>query len=163
MQVVISDANVIIDIECCGLTIQMLSLPYQFLLPDILFQEELQHHHPGLLDKGFVEMSLNPESLSNSIELGKKYTKPSRYDCLALAAAIQEECPLLTGDKNLRKAAKQEEIEFKGTLWIMEELFISKLISLDQTIQAFEVMKEAGSRLPQGEITKLVERLQLDV
>ena len=39
MLLLISDANVLIDIENGGLTGAMFSLPYQFAVPDILFYE----------------------------------------------------------------------------------------------------------------------------
>ncbi len=39
MLLLISDANVLIDIENGGLTSAMFSLPYQFAVPDILFYE----------------------------------------------------------------------------------------------------------------------------
>jgi len=32
------------------------------------------------------------------------YPKPSRLDCLTIALAAQEDCPLLTGDRDLRNA-----------------------------------------------------------
>ena len=49
-------------------------------------------------------------------------------DHSALALAMQEKCPLLTGDKDLRTAAKSEGVEVHGTVWIIEELLNQKLI-----------------------------------
>ena len=41
MLFMISDASVLIDVECGGISTAMFSLPYQFIVPDILFSEEL--------------------------------------------------------------------------------------------------------------------------
>ena len=62
MLLLISDANVLIDIEDGGLTGAMFSLPYQFAVPDILFYEELQKHHNHLLQCG---KRTEPEALLN--------------------------------------------------------------------------------------------------
>lgn len=161
MQVLISDANVIIDMEDCGLTRVMFDLPYQFFVPDILYFDELETDHPNLLDHGLKTLELTSVTLEKSMVLNQCYTKPSRNDCLALAAAMQETCTLLTGDKALRKAAIKEKVEVKvkGTLWLMEELVNHQLISKQQVIQAFDDMKEAGSRLPWDEVGKLLKRL----
>lgn len=45
MLLIISDASVLIDIECGKLTSAMFSLSWQFAVPDILFAEELADRH----------------------------------------------------------------------------------------------------------------------
>ncbi len=42
MLLLISDANILIDIEVGGLTASMFSLNYQFALSDVLFYDELE-------------------------------------------------------------------------------------------------------------------------
>ncbi len=62
MQLLISDANILIDLEEGALIEQMFQLPFQFLIPDILFEEELDEQHAYLIDYGLVlqELSGNP-------------------------------------------------------------------------------------------------------
>ncbi len=69
MQVLISDANVIIDMEDCRLTDVMFRLPYQFLVPDILYYDELEDDHPELLSLGLKKLELSPQTLQKSIAL----------------------------------------------------------------------------------------------
>ncbi|MBC8212870.1 MAG: DUF3368 domain-containing protein [Gammaproteobacteria bacterium] len=159
MRVLISDANVIIDMEDCGLTQVMFSLPYQFSVPDILYFDELEDGHPNLLDQGLNILELSQNTLVHSMDLNRRYKQPGRYDCLALAAALQEACTLLTGDKSLRNAARKEKVEVKGTIWLVEEMFNHRLIDKQQVITAFDDMKEAGSRLPWNEVSKLLKRI----
>lgn len=52
MQLLISDANILIDLEEGGLLRQLFGLPYEFRVPDILFYEELEDQHGYLVDLG---------------------------------------------------------------------------------------------------------------
>ncbi len=160
MRVLISDANIIIDMEDCSLTAQMLKLPYQFLVPDLLYASELEEHHPELLDQGLEIVELSSETMLRAYNLEQQYRKPSINDCFALAAAEQERCPLITGDGALRKAALNENVEIHGTLWVMEEMVINQLITVDDAAAAFERLKEQNCRLPWSDVSKLLERLR---
>ena len=79
-------------------------------------------------------------------------------DHSALALAIQEQCPLLTGDKDLRAVAKSEGVEVHGTLWIVEELLNQKLIGKAQAKNSFDLMRVKGSRFPWGDVEKLLNK-----
>jgi hypothetical protein len=52
MLLIISDASVLIDVECSQLTSAMFSLPWKFYVPDVLFEEELAQRHEHLLAFG---------------------------------------------------------------------------------------------------------------
>ena len=52
MQLLISDANILIDMEEGNLLAQMFQLPISFSIPDILFYEELEQEHEHLLELG---------------------------------------------------------------------------------------------------------------
>ncbi len=128
MRLLISDANILIDLEEGQLIEQLFRLSYEFCVPDLLFFDELEASHAHLRDKGLKLGELTPASIEYGMQLLQKYPKPSRNDCFALALAVQENCPLLTGDKDLRDAAEQENAEVKGTVWLIEqiELFPNK-------------------------------------
>lgn len=51
-QLLVSDANIFIDLEEGRLIKHLFCLPYQFIIPDILFYEELDEQHKYLLDDG---------------------------------------------------------------------------------------------------------------
>ena len=116
MQVLISDANVLIDMEAGGLLELMFKLPFEFKVSDMLFADELSHQHSHLLSLGLIQAELTPEGMMEAMRMTHAYTGPSRYDCFSLALAKQECCPLLTGDKDLRRAAQQEAVLVKGTI-----------------------------------------------
>jgi len=159
MQLIISDANILIDFEKGQLLTPFFRLPYQFKVPDILFEEELKAEHTHLLKFGLQLGVLSGEAMRNALALTQKYNAPSRNDCFALALAKQEQCPLLTGDKALRKAAEKEAVIVQGTLWVVEQLITHELISKQEAVQAYELMKQAGRRLPWSLARERLEEL----
>ena len=148
MQLLISDSNIFIDMEVSKLTQKMFELPYQFAVPDILYYEELDEEHDNLLEYGLEMKKLSPESISYVDTTLYQYSKIGFYDKLALATAKQEGCPLVTGDGALRKAGKNEAVIIFGTVWLIDELIIHSIITVDEAKEAYDLMKENGRRLP---------------
>ena len=148
MKLLISDANILIDLEEGLLLESFFTLPYQFKVPDVLFEEELKAQHSHLITLGLLLGELTPESVIYAYQLRQKYTGPSMNDCLALSLAKQEKCPLLTGDMALRNTAQEEEVELKGTLWAVEQMVSHEIINKEQALKAYGSMKAAGRRLP---------------
>ncbi|PKD39862.1 DUF3368 domain-containing protein [Methylomonas sp. Kb3] len=137
---------------------ELFKLPYQIQVPDMLFADELEADHGYLLEYGLQLGELTPASMAEVEALVAKYKQPSRYDCFALMLAKQEKCPLLTGDQNLRKAAEQEFVEVKGTLWVVESLIGHGIIDVGAARIAYAQMKENGRRLPwEMAETRLIE------
>ncbi len=158
MLLIISDASVFIDIACGEITSAMFSLPYQFAVPDILFAEELESRHANLLQLGLVCKTMSGDLVAEAYRLHQQYIKPSVNDMLALTLAKHEKCYLLTSDKALREVAQHLNVEVHGTVWLVEQMIISKKLSVDVARIAFQKMKTSGSRLPWHEIENLLER-----
>ncbi|MCG9748238.1 PIN domain-containing protein [Shewanella sp. Isolate8] len=147
-QLLISDANILIDMEEGGLLEAMFQLPFDFATPDILFFEELEEEHAHLPDLGLALKEVSSESMMYAMQLTGTYTQASRNDCFALALAKQEQCPLLTGDMALRKAAEKEAAIVKGTIWLVTQLVVHQKINIEQAKDAYNQMKANGRRLP---------------
>lgn len=144
----ISDANILIDVEAGGLMAPMFSLGYQFAVPDVLYFEELAEHHAHWRDMGLIVQSLSSEGVARVQALSQKYKRPSRNDLFALALAQQAQCPLLTGDAALRSAAETEQVEVKGTIWLVTEMVRKQCITATVARAAYTAMQEQGRRLP---------------
>ncbi len=156
MRLLISDANILIDIEHGNLTSAVFCLPYEITVPDVLFELELKEKHSHLLTIGLKVKSLTSVFVKKIEDLRTRYPQPSIMDHMALALAQQENCPLLTGDKALRTAAKIEGVEVHGTIWIVEQLLTRKLIEHQTARNGFESMKNQESRLPWDAVEKLL-------
>jgi len=148
LQILISDSNIFIDMEVANLTSQMFTLPYNFATPDILFYDELEEEHPNLLNTNLKILSLSSDTIKYTESIVLKYPKASKNDLFALALAKQECCPLLTGDSALRKAGKDEKIQIFGTIWIVDELIKHDIITKDEAMEAYDMMKSNKRRLP---------------
>ncbi|WBA10522.1 PIN domain-containing protein [Salinivibrio kushneri] len=147
-QLLISDANILIDMEEGGLLEAMFQLPYNFATPDILFYEELEEEHAHLPGLGLALKEVSSESMMYAMQLTGTYTKASRNDCFALALAKQEQCPLLTGDMALRVAAEKEAAIVKGTIWLVVQLVVHQQINIEKARDAYRQMQANGRRLP---------------
>ena len=148
MQILISDSNIFIDMEVANLTDKMFELPYTFATPDILYNDELEEEHPYLLDMDLEILTLSSETIKYTESIVPIYPKASRNDLFALALAKQESCPLLTGDGALRIAGENEKITIYGTIWIMNELIKHNIITKDEAMKAYDIMKRNKRRLP---------------
>lgn len=156
---VISDANVLIDMESGGLLEPMFRLDYRFAVPDVLYEEELRDHHPGLVALGLHRIELSSASVRyvEVLAADRRSRGVGRYDLFALALARQEECLLLTGDALMRALAEAEQCRVHGTLWLVAELLGDGRIRAARARRAYEAMRDAGRRLPWAEIERQLE------
>lgn len=148
MLLLISDANILMDVEVGDLVAPMFSLGYQFAVPDLLYYEELEEQHAHLRDMGLQTRTLSSESVERVQTLSQTYAKPGRNDLFALALAEVEKCPLLTGDAALRQAAEMEQVEVKGTVWLISEMVREQRITVTVARAALHKMRVSGRRLP---------------
>jgi len=160
MALIISDANILIDFECAELTPRIFRLDLEVAVPDLLYHDELSQHHGDLPALGLQLYDMSPELIGQAYQFRIRHPKPSIYDLFALVLALARDCPLLTGDKDLRQLAALEGVEVFGTLWLMEKLFGARLISVDEMESAYETMLEAQRRLPVREIRLQIQRLR---
>jgi len=144
----ISDANLIIDMEEGGLLGEIFALEEVFAVPDVLFVEELSTYYLQLIDLGLQLKVLDGESVMSVMQMSQKYRGPSMNDLFALELARKCKCPLLTGDRLLRSATEEERVELRGTLWLVEELVRRGVITVTTATIAYQKMRDAGSRLP---------------
>ncbi len=85
----ISDANILIDMDVGGILDAMFALEYTFATPDMLYQEELSELHPHLLDMGLEVMELSETTVQQIMQHSETYsnTGVSSYDLAAMGLA----------------------------------------------------------------------------
>ena len=79
MQVLISDANILIDMEVGGLLEPLFALPFQFKVADLLYYEELEEQHPHLPELGLQITGLSATSMTEASTLWQP--QPLRLFC----------------------------------------------------------------------------------
>lgn len=160
MRLVVTDANIFIDMSAGELLETMFDLPIEFVVPDILYVEELADSFPRLPGYGLHVHGLTEEAIADAEALRTRHPKPGQNDLFALALARFIESPLLTGDADLRRAAESEAVEVHGTLWLMDQLFDQLRLSVDRIERAYRLMYEDGSRLPWSQIEGQLKRFR---
>ena len=169
MRLLISDANILIDMEAGALLETLFRLPMQFGIPDLLYYEEIEEESPDLDDLGLLIMEVSGDFVKYAEQLPSKYNhtlpakngpKPSHNDYLALALAKQESCTLLTGDANLRVVASKEQITVMGTIGLLCAMIENQLLSVDDAFKALDRMKDGKRRLPWPEAEKVLNALR---
>lgn len=169
MRLLISDTNILIDMEAGALMETFFRLPMQFGIPDLLYYEEIEPDSPGLADLGLQIMEVSGHFVAYAQKLPKQHNhllaakngpKPSHNDYLALALAKQEVCTLLTGDTNLRTVAEKEEVNVMGTIGLLCAMVENQLLTVDDALQALDRMKTGKRRLPWLEAEKRLNALR---
>ena len=161
-RLIINDANVLIDIEKAELVELIFELDYEFAVPDLLYEEEIAPYSSDFKETALSAIEFDDDAKELLLQMQEKYKKSamSRNDISALVLAIRNKCILLTGEKELRQTAKQEGVEVHGILWLIEEMFINKLITINDIELAYKKMEQAGSRLPWEEVDKQIEQVK---
>jgi hypothetical protein len=108
MLILISDANVLIDLEVGGIIERIFRLKAIIAVPDALFDKELADQHAHLITLGLQLRQLDEVALLRVMAWSQRYPRPSGYDLMAFALAAQLDATLLTGDSRLRQAVEAE-------------------------------------------------------
>ena len=155
-----------IDLGKSSLVQTTLQLPYTFVMPDVLFEDELLDfgpvHKRDLLTLGLQVVELDGEGVTRAYGHFEQYRRLTLNDCFALALAEQtENCILLTGDRTLRRTAMDRDIEVHGILWIIDELERTHLSTPQQLYEALRLFAEDDLVfLPQVEIRRRIRHFQ---
>lgn len=167
MRVVISDSSALIDLAKTRLIESTLALPYEFVIPDVIFADELidlrHYKKEQLLELGFKIGSLKGEEVETAFEYGVRYKPLTANDCFALVLAETiAEAILLTGDGDLRKTAQRHKVKTHGIIWLCEQMRERGTVEGKTLLGALEsLLNDPRCRIPKREIDRLIEQLKV--
>jgi predicted nucleic acid-binding protein len=164
MRIVVSDSSCLIDLRKVSLLDALLRLPFEFLIPDTLFEDELvkftASQKKSLIRAGLKVIDLPGERVLRAQAVIRQSPRLSVHDGFAFALAENHPgCILLTGDGELRKLASQHKMEVRGVLWVIDEIHrhrIEKARTLLAALRAFSV--DPTVRLPRREVVASIKR-----
>jgi len=116
-----------------------------------------------LLALGLIETELSEKEFFLAEKFVNRFSKPSIYDCVALAIAKCRGIVLMTGDGPLRKAALSENVEVMGTIGVLDKLIEGKLISTEEYLECLEKLKQLNGgkvRLPSKELGTRIKKFK---
>lgn len=165
MRVVVSDTSCLIDLRKVSLLDIFLSLPYEFLIPNTMFDEELLSftaaEKDALLARGLRTADLPGESVLRAQVVRRHMPQLSVHD--AFAFILAENCPgciLLTGDGKLRALAEPT-MEVRGVLWAIDQLYdhgVASAAALHAALLMFA--SDRSVHLPRAELGSSLRRYQ---
>lgn len=162
MEYISSDTNIWIDFA----TINALELPFRLDCTYLMSSDALEDEWRSpkgrgteLIALGLKVVEITTEEFYYADDIHSKHPRLSVYDTFALAIAKLRHIVLLTGDGRLRKAATEEGVTVRGTLWIFDELFRTGKVSQGELNQFMQELKKQNGhtiRLPDAEIDKRI-------
>jgi hypothetical protein len=160
MRVVVSDSSVLIDLER-GILLQVtFSLPHTFAVPDLLYRREIEPYNgPQLVEMGLQVHALPEAGVQLASQYRVRQRKISLPDAFALAQAKLGGHLLLTGDADLRALAGRENVNFRGLLWLFDEIEAAGIHALADLEAALStIVAQPRCRLPDHEVLTRIDR-----
>ena len=156
MKVLVSDTSVLIDLDRGNLVESTFRLPFEFTVPDLLYERELREHGgPEFVRLGLRVEELDGDGVSLALSYLRKRRSLSLPDSFALALAKRNAWTLLSGDRELRALAGEEEVRCHGVLWLLDQLFEHHVIEPDYLRAGLgRIAAHPRCRLPKSEIRK---------
>lgn len=166
MRIVVSDSSCLIDLRKASMLDVLLRLPYEFLILNTLFEDELLKftaaQKKALIRGGLKVIDLPAEQVLRAQHIIREVPKLSVHDGFAFALAEQHKgCILLSGDDALRKLGARHSIEVHGVLWVFDRLHERRLASAANIVAVLRVfLDDMTVRLPRRELGAYVKRYE---
>lgn len=164
-RIVVSDTSCMIDLRKVNLLEALLELPYTFVMPNTLFEDELlcltEQAKLTLCERGLEVRSLPGQSVSRAQQHFNEHRGLALNDCFALALAEElEDAILMTGDGLLRRIAGRNGIDVRGVLWATDELELHEVVPRRAIYDALRLYQDDDMVfLPADEIKRRLRRL----
>jgi predicted nucleic acid-binding protein len=164
MRIIISDSSCLIDLRKASLLAVFLRLPFEILIPNTLFEDELlsftDDEKKTLLRGGLKVVDLPGSQVSRAREVIRAQPRLSIHDGFAFALAeVNHGCILLTGDALLRTLGESSQIEVHGALWVFDQILTNQLATTGTLHAALSYLSADPSvRLPKREVAAYIKR-----
>ncbi len=164
MRIIISDSSCLIDLRKASLLAVFLRLPFEILIPNTLFEDELlsftDDEKKTLLRGGLKVVDLPGSQVSRAREVIRAQPRLSIHDGFAFALAeVNHGCILLTGDSLLRTLGESSQIEVHGALWVFDQILTNQLATTATLHAALSYFSADPSvRLPKREVAAYIKR-----
>ena len=166
MRIVVSDSSCLIDLNKASLLEPLLKLPYEFLIPNTLFEDELLSftaaQKRAMIRGGLKVVDIPGDGVLRAQAIVQAAPRLSVHDGFALVLAESHpDSILLSGDDALRTLATKRRIEVHGVLWAIDEIHRCRLAAtstLRAVLKAFST--DPTIRLPRRELVAAIKRFE---
>lgn len=163
MNLIITDSNVFFDIISIGALPEFFALDYEIGTTDFVYDEILHSDQKEVITsfiraKKLMIYSLSPEEVEEVNNFKTTRNFKGLTDKTVLWKALKLKCILLTGDKKLRREAEELNIEVHASLWVIENLILSGIVSKSKGCSLLKALKLMNASVPVDEIDKLLRK-----
>lgn len=164
MRVLVSDSSILIELSRWSLLEAIFRLPFEFAVPDALFEEELidlgDTDREHLRRLGLRVESLDEAGMARAVRYQLAKPKLTFHDCLAVTLAVTNDWPLLSGDRRMRTLADNEGVQTYGVLWLIDHLNERRLVPTEDLLAALQgMLADPRSHLPPAELRRRIHQL----
>lgn len=164
MNIVVCDANILIDLLQVDLFNALLKLKWEMHVPPDVVDEVQEANSDQLaqaIRSGEILLPVfTSEDLFKIQDYKARYLPLAVQDCSCLLLAENCSAILLTGERKLKNIATSSHgIEVHGVLWIFERLVERKIITPRKAHARLTQLITLNNRLPKAECGRLLKRL----
>jgi rRNA-processing protein FCF1 len=166
MKIIITDTNVFFDVISIRALPEFFALDFEICTTDFVVNEILQSEQKEQIDYFIRSRKLTIFQLTDDEVDEINAFKTVRFfkgitDKTVLWKALKLKCPLLTGDKKLKKEAEEHGVEVHGSIWVIVELVEKAIITREDGVKLLQMLLEVNGSLPHDEIEKLIRKYQM--
>lgn len=168
MNIVVNDANVLIDLVKLRLLPHFFGLQLVFYTTDLILHElhagQLEELHP-FIDAAILNViQLTEDELLETTRIRAERRQLSEQDCSAIVCARKVSGNLLTSDNTLRKFATRKLLTVYGHLWIFDRMVEESTISPADAISKLAELRETVNprlNLPRAECDSRISNWEI--
>ncbi len=164
MELVVTDTNIFIDLYSADLLDAFFYLPFEIHTVEFVLEEFKDEEQRKSLDKFVNEGKLKVRHFdAHEVEkIGELMNDAggnvSFVDCSALMHAIDLNCTLLTGDRQLKNKATERNVEVRGVLYVFDLMVEKNLLNKNCAISRLKELQAKNVRMPKKTIAELIEK-----
>jgi hypothetical protein len=152
--IAVLDTSVAVDLHRGGLLDAFFKLPAKYMVPDILYEDELKDWFgEALMANGLNIEQLDETEVARAREFMRRCPSLSLVDAYALSLAVRGKHTILAGAKDIRELGEAVDLEVRGVLHVfdlIEEAQIMPPASLHTCLAT--MCRHRRVRLPQEEV-----------
>lgn len=152
----ISDANIFIDLEKIDLINLCTCIPHEIVTTDFVFNELYPHQQSILKRLNIRALEFSGEEVIDFMQQYGSFGQIgiSAPDYSLIYKAKQTSSSIMSGDKALRNFATSEKIPILGIFFLLDLFLKQKLLSLQDWKQKLTELQRINPRLPKKEFEK---------
>jgi len=162
-EIVIKDSCILFDLVELNLINHFFQLGIIAFTTPLVVGEIIDDEQWNIIEPYIASGKLNIDNLGayeDIAEIKNQYTALSFPDSSVLELAIRKKAVLLTSDGSLRKISISKQVPVRGLLWIIEELSLRNIITVESALEKLNAYIEVNARAPIKEIQNLIKKLQ---